>query len=140
MLKRTFSYVDQHNDLRDVVASIDAPKKIERTLDTPKELREVGYTCAFHVTGAGLDIKGVAFGIDEFHAVLGAFRDLRFQLDALGNNIQFLGEPGYTGIPRMVTLGDRVEVQRSIEAVLDKEHRKREDELTVKQLAAAAKR
>ncbi|WP_129774853.1 DUF6968 family protein [Peristeroidobacter soli] len=138
MLNRTFSYIDMNNDCHNVVAIIDAPKKLELPLNAPPG-QPGAYACDFRVNGADLDIKGSAFGVDEFHAVLGAFRDLRLQLDALGDRIKFLDIAGWTGIPRMVTLGDSIEVQRRIEAVLDNEHKKRQDELTARRLAAESK-
>jgi hypothetical protein len=135
MLKRNFSYIDKDGKCHSVVATIHAPKKQQRNEYAVPEQPDT-YSCDFQVSGADLGIKGTAFGIDEFHAVLGAFRDLRRALDPLGNNIKFQESAGYTGIPRMVTMGDSIAVQRRIEAVLDNEHQKRQDELTARRLAA----
>ncbi|MFC4308838.1 DUF6968 family protein [Steroidobacter flavus] len=120
MLKRTFTYVDQNGDRHEVVALIHAPQKQDRPKVVPQEPDT--YSCAFEVTGADLNIKGMGFGaFDGLAALFAALRDLRLELDKLGNRIGWIGL-GYTGIPRMVTLADPIPVQQRIEAVLDNEH------------------
>lgn len=139
MLKRTFTYVDQNGDRHTVAATIDTPKKQERSIHAVPSQPDT-YSCAFQVTGADLNINGMGFGADDgLAAVFAALRDLRLELDKLGNRIGWLGNLGWTGIPRMVTLGDPIPVQQRIEAVLDDEHRKHFDAVQMRALAAEAK-
>jgi len=128
MLRRNFSYVDSNDAPHTVVAIIHAPQKQERNKNAVPSQPDT-YSCAFQVTGGDLRINGMGFGIDELAAVFATLRDLRLELDKLGNRIGWLGNLGWTGIPRMVTLGSPIDVQQRIEAVLDSEHKKHWDEL-----------
>lgn len=80
------------------------------------------WSCAFHISGAGLMIADRVYGVDALQALLLAAEAVRIHLEQSGITFSWCGgEPGDTGIPRFVPIGFGSEFSRLMDRVVDRE-------------------
>lgn len=72
-------------------------------LGKPRRAPGQDYRCSFRIEGLGDNLRQFAYGADSLQALLMAVEGARVTLERSGLQLAWLGgEPGDTGIPRMV--------------------------------------
>lgn len=98
----------------------DADRSVVVTIGTPCPDPEGDWKCSFHVEGLDDSATRDAHGIDALDALLNAIAGARVVLDASSLALSWEGgEPGDTGIPRMVPRFYGWELARQLEEYIE---------------------
>jgi hypothetical protein len=99
----------------------DSDEKVVIALGRPQQVSDDEWSCAFSTNVASPEKMQQAHGVDAFQALLLAIEGIHSALSRSGQRLNWIAEPGDTGIPRLTPTSFGLAFRQRVERMLDDE-------------------